>query len=69
MHSKRLNEPRHTGRPSMTVADLIEALRAMPEDAPVVLRAVLLNQAVRWDSIEKVELRWPDDMPPVVVLR
>lgn len=52
-----------------TVADLIRALVDMPQDAPVALRAVLPNQAIRWESVEAVELRGPPDMPLVVLLR
>lgn len=53
----------------MTVADLIKALESLPPDAPVALRTVLPDQRIRWDDIESIELRAPDDLPPVVLIR
>jgi hypothetical protein len=53
----------------MTVADLIKTLERLPPDAPVALRTVLPSQGVRWDDIEDVELRAPDGLPPVVLIR
>ncbi len=53
----------------MTVAELIKTLAALPQDAPVALRTILPNQRVRWDNIDRVELRVPDQIPPVVLIR
>ncbi len=53
----------------MTVAELIKVLEAMPQEAPVALRTLLPNQAVRWDDIERVERRQTDILPPVVLIR
>jgi hypothetical protein len=53
----------------MTVAELIKTLEALPSQAPVALRTLLPNQRVRWDDIECVELRTPDHLPPVVLIR
>lgn len=53
----------------MTVAELIKALEALPQQAPVALRTVLPNQGVRWDDIDRVELRAPAQLPPVVLIR
>jgi hypothetical protein len=53
----------------MTVAELIKALEALPRQAPVALRTCLPNQRVRWDDIERVELRGPEKLPPVVLIR
>jgi hypothetical protein len=53
----------------MTVAELIKSLEALPQHAPVALRTVLPNQRVRWDDIDRVELRAPDPLPPVVLIR
>ena len=53
----------------MTVADLIKALEALPQQAPVALRTILPNQRVRWDDIERVELRGPEKLPPIVLIR
>ena len=53
----------------MTVAELIKTLEALPPQAPVALRTILPNQRVRWDDIERVELRGPADLPPVVLIR
>jgi hypothetical protein len=52
----------------MTVAELITTLSALPQDAPVALRTILPNQRVRWDNIDRVELRAPDQIPPVVLI-
>lgn len=38
----------------MTVAELIEALENLPQDADVAIRSVELNQRVRFDPIEIV---------------
>jgi hypothetical protein len=53
----------------MIVAELIKTLEALPPDAPVALRTTLPDQRVRWDDIECVELRKPDSLPPVVLIR
>lgn len=53
----------------MTVAELIKALQTLPQQAPVALRTILPNQRVRWDDIERVELRAPELLPPVVLIR
>jgi hypothetical protein len=53
----------------MTVAELIKTLEALPLEAPVALRIILPNQRVRWDDIERVELRAPEQLPPVVLIR
>lgn len=53
----------------MTVAELIKALDALPPEAPVALRTVLPNQRVRWDDIDRVELRAPKRLPAVVLIR
>jgi hypothetical protein len=53
----------------MTVGELIKVLAALPQQAPVALRTVLPNQRVRWDDIERVELRGPQDLPPVALIR
>ncbi len=53
----------------MTVAELIRALEALPQQAPVALRTISPNQLVRWDDIERIELRGPESLPPVVLLR
>ena len=53
----------------MTVAELIKTLEALPPQAPVALRTILPNQRVRWDDIDRVELRAPDQLPPVVLIR
>jgi hypothetical protein len=53
----------------MTVAELIEQLKTMPEAAPVALRTVLPNQRIRWDDIDRVELRTTEGLPPVVLVR
>lgn len=52
----------------MTVAELIRVLEALPQQAPVALRVVLPNQRVRWDDIDRVELRAPNQLPPVVLI-
>ncbi len=52
----------------MTVAELITTLSALPQDAPVALRTILPNQRVRWDNVDRVELRAPDQLPPVVLI-
>ena len=54
---------------SMTVAELIKTLEALPQQAPVALRTILPNQRVRWDDIERVELRGAEKLPPVVLIR
>jgi hypothetical protein len=51
----------------MTVADLIKTLDALPQ--PMALRTVLPNARVRWDAIERVEVRAPDQLPPVVLIQ
>lgn len=53
----------------MTVAELIKILDGLPPEAPVALRTILPDQRVRWDGTERVELRGPDDLPPVVLIR
>lgn len=53
----------------MTVAELIKTLEALPPQAPVALQTILPNQRVRWDDVERVELRAPDQFPPVVLIR
>ena len=53
----------------MTVAELIKTLEALPLEAPVALRTILPDQRVRWDDIERVELRGPEELPPVVLIR
>lgn len=53
----------------MTVAELIETLRALPPSAPVALRSTLPDQRVRWDDIEAVELRDPVGVAAVVLIR
>jgi hypothetical protein len=53
----------------MTVAELIKTLEALPSQAPVALRTILPNQRVRWDDIERVELRGLENLPPVVLIR
>ena len=53
----------------MTVAELIKRLGELPQQAPVALRTVLPNQGVRWDDVERVELRAPQRLPPVVLIR
>lgn len=53
----------------MTVAELIKTLKALPPDAPVALRTILPDQRICWDDIERVELRGPDSLPPVVLIR
>lgn len=53
----------------MTVAELIKTLEELPQQVPVALRTILPNQRVRWDDIECVELRGPEDLPPVVLIR
>jgi hypothetical protein len=53
----------------MTVSELIKVLQSMPPTAPVALRSVLPNQAVRWDDIERIERRAPLGLPPVVLIR
>jgi hypothetical protein len=57
------------GASPMTVAELIKTLEALPPQAPVALRTVLPNQRVRWDDIERVELRGPAELPPVALIR
>ena len=57
------------GAKAMTVAELIKTLEAVPQQAPVALRAILPNQRVRWDDIERAELRAPQQLPPVVLIR
>jgi len=52
-----------------TVEDLVKVLLAMPQDAPVALRTVFPQQAIRWEAIERVELRAPEGFPPVVLIR
>jgi hypothetical protein len=52
----------------MTVAELIKTLEEL-QQAPVALRTLLPNQRVRWDDIERVELRAPQQLPPVVLIR
>jgi hypothetical protein len=53
----------------MTVAELIKTLEALPPQAPVALRTILPSQRVRWDDIERVELRDPENLPQVVLIR
>ncbi len=53
----------------MTVAELIKTLEELPQQAPVALRTILPDQRVRWDDIERVELRAPQQLPPVVLIR
>ncbi len=53
----------------MTVAELIKTLEVLPLEAPVALRTILPDQRVRWDDIERVELRAPQQLPPVVLIR
>lgn len=53
----------------MTVAELIKTLEQLLQQAPVALRTMLPNQRVRWDDIERVELRAPQQLPPVVLIR
>jgi hypothetical protein len=53
----------------MTVAELIKTLEELLQQGPVALRTILPNQRVRWDDIERVELRGPRDLPPVVLVR
>lgn len=53
----------------MTVAELIEVLKTMPQEAPVALRSIDPDQRVRWSDIEAVEPRSYDDAPPVVLIR
>jgi len=53
----------------MTVAELIRTLEELPQQAPVALRTILPSQRVRWDDIERVELRAPQQLPPVVLIR
>lgn len=53
----------------MTVSELIKVLKSMPPEAPVALRTILPNQRVQWDDIDRVELRAPDGLPPVVLVR
>lgn len=53
----------------MTVAELIKTLEALPQQAPVALRTRLPNQRVRWDDVDRVELRAPDQLQPVVLIR
>jgi|HubBroStandDraft_3_1064219.scaffolds.fasta_scaffold659324_1 hypothetical protein len=53
----------------MTVAELIRTLAALPRDASVALGTILPDQHVRWDDIERVELRAPDQLPAVVLIR
>jgi hypothetical protein len=53
----------------MTVAELIKTLEALPQQAPVALRTILPDQRVRWDDIDVVELRAPEQLPPVVLIR
>jgi len=62
-----VDKPR--GAKPMTVAELINTLEALPLEAPVALRTILPNQRVRWDDIERVELRAPQQLPPVVLIR
>ena len=57
------------GAKLVTVAELIKTLEALPPHAPVALRTNLLNQRVRWDDIDHVELRAPDQLPPVALIR
>jgi hypothetical protein len=53
----------------MTVAELIKTLEALPLEAPVALRTILPDQRVRWDDIERVELRGAEELPQVVLIR
>ena len=53
----------------MTVAELIKTLEALPPQAPVALRTILPDQRIRWDDIESVELRAPEGLSPVVLIR
>lgn len=53
----------------MTVAELIKSLEQLPQHAPVALRTILPNQRVRWDDVERIELRAPQQLPPVVLIR
>lgn len=53
----------------MTVSELIKVLQSMPPAAPVALRTILPDQAVRWDDIERIERRAPEGLPPVVLIR
>jgi hypothetical protein len=53
----------------VTVAELIKTLETLPQQAPVALRTILPNQRIRWDDIDCVELRAPDQLPPVVPIR
>jgi len=53
----------------MTVAELIKMLEGLPQQAPVALRTILPDQRVRWDGIDRVELRAPEHLPPVVLIR
>ena len=41
----------------------------LPQQAPVALRTILPSQRVRWDYIYRVELRAPDELPLVVLIR
>jgi hypothetical protein len=53
----------------MTVAELIKVLESMPQEAPVALRTLLPNQAVRWDNVDRIERREIDGLPAVVLIR
>jgi hypothetical protein len=53
----------------MTVSELIKVLQSMPPTAPVALRTLLPDQAVRWDDIERIERRAPEGFPLVVLIR
>lgn len=44
-------------------------LDALPRLVPAALPTVLPDKRVRWDDVERVELRGPEDLPPVVLIR